>query len=128
MEPSRILAVDHVNLEAPPGLDDELRWFYGEVAVLEERTEDPAECRLLCFKSERIELRIHLVDAPQIDPVAYRVTIAVPSLDEAAEHLVDRRRHFVRLSGLLFSDRRLDTLDPAGNRVMLKQYYASGSL
>ena len=128
MEPSHIIAVDHVNIEARLGLEDELRWFYGEVAMLEERPDDASGLDPLCFKSERIELRIQLLDTPHVDPVVCRVTIAVPSLDEAAELLADRRRHFEKLTGVLFSDRRLDTLDPAGNRVMLKQHYPSGAL
>ena len=34
MKPSRIQAITHVNLEATLGLEDELRWFYGELAEL----------------------------------------------------------------------------------------------
>ena len=33
MQPSRIQAIDHVDIEAPAGREDDWRWFYGEVAL-----------------------------------------------------------------------------------------------
>lgn len=128
MEPSRIQAVNHVDLEAPPGLAEELRWFYAELAQLDEVICDEAEAQRLCFKSEQIELRVHLVENPRIDPVARRVTIAVLSLTEAAELLDERSLPYARVSGLLFTDRRLEMHDPAGNRVVLKQHWGDGPL
>ncbi len=121
MEPSRILAVDHVNIEARPGLEDALRWFYGEVAVLDEVPWPIEDSAGLCFRSERIELRLHCVDNPRIVAVATRVTIAVPSLSLAAEQLDERRVSYERLSGLSVTDRCLQALDPAGNRAELRQ-------
>lgn len=128
MEPSRIQAVDHVNLEAPPGIDEALRWFYGEVAQLEPVDRDGPTHAHLTFRSEGIELRIHMQDTPRIQPIASRVTIAVPSLDAAADLLAERRVEFARLTGLLYNDRRLETSDPAGNRIVLKQHHPFGPL
>lgn len=127
MKASRILAVDHVELEAPPSLEDDLRWFYGEVAELEEVGVDADDPVGLCFRSERIKLRIRIVATPKIDPVATRVTIAVGDLQVAAERLAERKIACELLTGISFTDRRLQALDPAGNRVELKQVFPAGA-
>ena len=85
MEQSRLQAIDHVNIEVLSGLEEELLWFYGELGKLEGVEAERRTANLLTFRSERLELRIHIVDAPRIEPVACRVTLAVPSLTEAAE-------------------------------------------
>ena len=126
MKPSRIQAVAHVNIEAPFGLDEDLRWFYGEVAQLDELPCSQVEPAWLCFKSEQIELRVHLLERPCIEAVACRVTLAVPSLGEVADRLEERSVPFERLSGLSPTDRRLQTHDPAGNRVEFKQEWRMG--
>ena len=121
MEQSRIQAVDHVNIGSPFGLDDELRWFYGEVAELVEVLCDGFDPPRLCFKSGQIEIRVHLLDRPCIDPVGPRLTISVPSLTVTTEKLDERSLRYQRLTGTMYTDRRVETLDPAGNRVALKQ-------
>lgn len=121
MKPSRIQAVDNVNIEAPLGLEESLRWFYGEVAQLDEVPCATATPSRLCFKSEQIELRIHLVERPEIEAVACRVTVALPSLTDAAELLAERSMLCEHQSGISMTYRRLQTLDPAGNRVEFKQ-------
>ncbi len=121
MKASRIQAVDHVNLEAPPRLEDKLVWFYTEVGRLDRVVDEREEPSRLCFGSAGLELRIRIVDTPRIDPLPRRLTLAVPSLAQAAELLEERRVRYVRLSGLWFTDSRLATLDPAGHRVELKQ-------
>lgn len=128
MEESRIQAVDHVNLEAPFGIDEELRWFYEEIAQLEEIESDGSEPGRLCFKSGWIELRIRCANAPRIESLPRRVTILVESLDHVVEQLEERSIRYTRLSGLLYTDRRLEVLDPAGNRVALKQMSYVGLL
>ena len=128
MEPSRIQAVDHVNIEALPGLEDELRWFYTELAQLAEVAAPATDPPCIRFRSEQIELRVHLVPEPQVDPVACRVTITVPSLDEAAGRLDERSISYERLSGLAYTDRRLQALDPAGNRVEFKQAWREAGI
>lgn len=117
MRLSRIQAVDDVMLEAAPGLEDDLRWFYGEVAELDEMPPDGCLDPGICFKSERIAVRIRFLAEPRIDPVACRVTLAVLSLDDAIEKLSERRAPFERRSGFAWADRRIQVLDPAGNRV-----------
>ena len=121
MKPSRIQAVDHVNIEAPLGLEESLRWFYGEVAQLDEVPSGTAAPARLCFESEQIELRIRLVERPEIEAVACRVTLTVPSLEDTAERLAERSLPCEHQSGIAVTDRRLQALDPAGNRVEFKQ-------
>jgi hypothetical protein len=113
--------VDHVHLEAPPGLNEDLTWFYGEVAELDFLGDVAPDAGRLCFKSEQIELRIRIKAEPRIEPIGCNVVILVPSMDAALGRLDERKRLYQRLSGLAFTDRRLGLLDPAGNRIELKQ-------
>ncbi len=119
---SRIVAVDHVNLEASPGAGEAMRWFYGEVCQLDEVETDGSEARLL-YKSARIELRVAFVDQPSVESVDCRVAILVPEMAEATDLLDERRVDYDTLSGLDWTDRRVSLLDPAGNRVELRQYW-----
>ena len=121
MRPSRIQAIDHVTLEAPPGLRDELRWFYTKIAELEEVPQTGPEAPRLCLKSARIELRINLVEHPRVDSIGCRATILVTSLKETLECLEERNVGCQQVSGVVYTDRRVAVLDPAGNRVELKQ-------
>jgi len=121
MQPSRIHAVDHVHLQAAFGLDDELDWFYGELAQLDRLPCDAANPHRMRFQSNRLELRIDLCERPVIESVACRVVLLVPSLDETVATLEDRSVAFERQTSTLWTDRRLEVLDPAGNRVVFKQ-------
>ena len=121
MRQSRIQAVDHVDIEAPLGIDDELRWFYGELLDLEERSADESMGPGLCFRSERIELRIRVAQDPQVESVECRVIVGVSSMVDTIERLEERKVPFQLLSGLGRSDRRIQVLDPAGNRAELTQ-------
>lgn len=130
---SRIVAVDHVHLEAPIGIEDALRWFYGEVAELKPVAAEPIpgqrgrEVRLL-FRSYPLEVRVALVEQPRIEPVDCRLTIRVSSLHDACQKLEDEGIPFHPLTGISWSDRRIGTRDPAGNRVELRQYWAYAPL
>lgn len=132
VKPSRIQAVDHVNLQASRGIEEALRWFYGEIAELDDITEADGDAAddtaILRFRSERIEVRIRIVERPVIDPVRYRVTIGVPNLDETTDRLLESGAEIERISGLMWSDRQIATLDPAGHRIILKQYWETGPL
>ncbi len=128
MKPSRIQAVDHVNLEALRDVEEALRWFYSEIAELDEILEADNDGTILRFRSERIEVRIRIVEQPAIDPVRYRVTIGVPNLDETADRLLEAGSEIERITGLMWSDRQIATFDPAGHRVILKQHWETGPL
>ena len=123
MRQSRIVGVDHVHLDAGVGTLEILRWFYGELVGLEE-VETRIEESQLRFRSEHLEIRIRLSSNPEIDSVRSRVTILVPSLIETAAQLDERSLEYQRISGINFTDRRLSMLDPAGNRVELRQSWS----
>ena len=128
MEPRRIQAVEHVHLEARPGLEEELQWFYGEVGRLDFVPHDHPAAPGMRFRSAQLELRIALVEKPKIATVGRRVTLLVPSLEVAAATLDERSVPYERQSGLMFTDRRMGTQDPAGNRVELKQGWPNAPL
>ncbi len=129
MHESRILAVSHVTLESPPGLEDQHRWFYGELAELEEVVRaEPTDRRLLSFVSPPIELRIRITPDPDIRSTKTCVVILVTSLSAAIEQCMERRINYTRLSGMAATDRRIQVLDPAGNRAELKQYWSYAPL
>lgn len=121
MEPSRIQAVDHVHLESSYGLENSLRWFYGEVGLLEEVDYPLPDEEGLCFKSAHIELRIRLVERPDISSSQCRVTLATASLDEIETQLIDGQVEYELMTGMMGCDQRIGTYDPAGNRVEFKQ-------
>jgi len=128
MGESRIQAIEHVNLEAPLGIDEAMRWFYGRiVGLVEIECAQDGGC-MLGFKSERIELRIRLAAEPLISSTPLRLTVKVLSLDEVAEGLDQRRRGYTFYRGLMYSDRRIETLDPAGHRVALKRHWPIGPM
>ena len=119
MHESRIRAVDHVHIDGQQASVEQIRWFYEEVLLLDEIVRSDRPSDLLCFRSERIELRIRLMENPNIDGVAVRVTIAVDSLEQVEEMLHDQKMLVEKISGLKWTDIRLHTLDPSGNRVEL---------
>lgn len=121
MKPSRIQAIDHVTLEAPPASIDDLRWFYTEVVELDEVSQPEQRAPVLCFRSALIELRIKVQESPQVDPIGCRATIVVPSLEKAVERIEERNLEYQRLSGVVYTNRRVSVRDPAGNRIELKQ-------
>ena len=74
MRPSRIQAVEHADLQARLGTEEELRWFYGELAGLEELCSNDADFPRLRFKSEHIEIRLRMWPDLEIDPIEIRNT------------------------------------------------------
>lgn len=122
MVSSRIVAVEPVRMEAPAELVDELRDFYLDVAMLEELPVVDQEPGLR-FGSEQTELRIRFCSTPTIDSVALRTTIGIPSIEDLVEKLEDREIAFQRLTGLVYTDRRVQTCDPAGNRIDFKRQW-----
>lgn len=125
---SRIVAIDHVHLEAPFGIEDALRWFYEEVAELNPIQPDlvpsswNGEVRLI-FRCYPLEVRLHLKEEPRIEPVDCRLTIRMTSLHDTCRKLVDEGVRFQEMSGLTWTDRRIGTHDPAGNRVEFRQHW-----
>jgi len=120
---SRIVAVDHVTLEAASEVEEDMRWFYGKLATLDEVVSGGIGGERIVFKSARIELRIVFVLEPHVDPIDNRVAILVPSLKAVTDELDDRRMGFETVSGLSWPDRRIAVHDPAGHRVEFREYW-----
>ena len=121
MRESRIVAVEHVELETFAGREAELRWFYTELVGLKEVEQPlPAPPRLR-FRSANIELCYALVSAPRLEDTAHRVTLLVDSLWEAREMLDSARMAYTPITGMAYTDRMLSLLDTGGNRVALRQ-------
>lgn len=126
MRPSKLRAVENIVREAALGLAEALRWFYVEVAGLEEVNPDhpdnpESHDYALHFRTTLQEVRIRLVPNPAVESAGFPIVIAVTSLDEAAELLEGRSVAFETISCISWPDRRLATNDPAGNRVELKR-------
>ena len=128
MKPSRIQAIDHVNLEASPACADNLRWFYTAVGALEEAPAPVPDGADVAFRSARIELRIKLVRDPRVDPARRRLTLAIPTLEDAANLLEERSYRYTWEHALEWSGRRIRLHDPAGHLVELKQEWPFGPL
>lgn len=110
-----------MHIEAPFGIEEELSWFYVEVGNLQAVEPNPPDQAKLCFKSGRLKLHICLTENPQIEPIACRVTLLVPSLPGTEELLDEHGLAYERLSGMMWTDLRVLVNDPAGNCVELKQ-------
>ena len=129
MRPSQIVAVDHVELEGSPAAESDLLWLYAEMVGLARMESWPAGegddpegfGPRLRFRSGNIELRYHLRPDPETESVACRLTVAVPSLAFLESVLQERSWEYQRIRGLGHTDRRLSMLDPAGNRIEIKQ-------
>jgi hypothetical protein len=124
-KPGRVEAVEHVHLQARPEVADQVIWFYGELCLLKwagaELDVKWQDGDSLTFRADKLELRVELVKDPDVDPTYRRVTLLLPDLEEAKSMMADHRYPFVTVSGINYTDRRLTLLDPAGNRVELKQ-------
>lgn len=125
MRPSQINALERIVLEAPEGVDRELAWFYGDLVGLTPVSADVG-AGVLEFRSARVELRIEIRSDPRIEPRRRRALISVGSLEWVIQELAERRVAYTRISGLDWADRRVSLLDPAGNRVELKQEWRPG--
>ena len=121
MELSRIVAVGDVELEADPGAEPHLIAFYRDAVALELVGASVSDGSWLRFRSGRIELRYTIIPAPRLSPLCCRLVVAVRLLRQAREMLDERHIGYERIHGLSYTDRRLSLLDPAGNRIELKQ-------
>ncbi|MFQ5489088.1 MAG: hypothetical protein ACE5GE_00085 [Phycisphaerae bacterium] len=125
MRPSQILAIDTVDMEAEPGCRDRLIWFYADLVGLD-LEEKLGHQGLLLFSSARRVLRINLVHQAVVEKVRRRALLSVQSLEAVAELLEAEAMPHQRVSGMSATDRRITLLDPAENRVELKQEWRAG--
>jgi hypothetical protein len=120
----RLIAVNDVELKARNGTEEQLRWFYGELIGLRPvDVPDDGGSPALCFRSDRITLRIDFFESPEVESVDFRLHCAVPSLDTAAQELRERKYPFEESRGVSGTDRALTLLDPAGHRVEIRKLW-----
>ncbi len=123
MRESRIVAVNHVEMETYAGCEEALRWFYAEVVGLDLIEEPPHTPTRVRFRSAELELRYSFLPQPRIDSTAHRITLLVNSLWETRKVLAEARMAYTPVAGIAFTDRFLSLLDPGGNRVALRQVW-----
>jgi catechol 2,3-dioxygenase-like lactoylglutathione lyase family enzyme len=118
--PPRIHAIAHVHVQAKPGLEHRLRWFYAEVLGLEAAD---GEEETLCFRTKVLEFRVAITEKAQPSPMRRRLVLEIASLNEMRTKLEEIGLEYEWYEGMAFTDRRIYLLDPAGNRVELKQVW-----
>ncbi len=121
MKRSRLQAIEHIHVEAPAEAEERMIWFYTEVGGLDQHEPEPAADAQLCFKSARLLLFLRFVEDPHVDPVARRLTLRVPSLEEAAELLDEHKVAYQHVAGVSYTDQFLVVYDPAGHRIELRK-------
>ncbi len=116
--PPKIQAISNVRMEAKPELEPELRDFYEALLGL-----PPAEGEAgsVCFETERLQIQIRLTPDAQPSPMRRRLVLQVPSLEKMEEHLQEAGVPYEFRRGMQFTDQRIFLLDPADNRIELKQ-------
>jgi catechol 2,3-dioxygenase-like lactoylglutathione lyase family enzyme len=115
-----IHAIDDVRLEAPPHRERGLRVFYRDLIGLSELSEPPEPCQVV-FHAHGRRVTIHVFADALASPMRRRLLIQVDSIEAMVRRM---RRHGIHCriwSGIGLGDRRLVALDPAGNRVELKE-------
>lgn len=118
--PPRIQAISDIRIEAVPGLEPELRFFYTDVLGLEQVD---GERGMMCFETERMRVRILITPEAQPSPIRRRLVLQIPSLQEMQMRLEELEVDYEWYSGLRFTDQRIFLLDPANNRIELKQVW-----
>lgn len=117
-----IHAVGDVTMECPPGREDGLRRFYGEIIGLREIPDGEASGGL-AFMAHQRQVVVRFRPNAATSPMRRRLVVVVDSLEETGERLreigVTWRRHF----GMGVGDQRLIIIDPGGNRIELKQVW-----
>lgn len=123
MSESRIVAVDHVELQARPDSAAGINWFYADFLGFQPVQQPQGAAVALRFRSADLEVRYRLLEDAVIEPVDHRVTLLVPSLLAARKVLDKARITYDLIRGMAFTDRCLSLLDPGGNRVALRQMW-----
>lgn len=121
MRESRIVAVDHVELQTRAGHEEALLWFYNELIGLDVVHEPSREPPRVRFRSAELELRYTFLPEPKIEETANRATLLVGSLLDARKALDQAGMAYTPITGMAFTDRALSLIDPGGNRVAIRQ-------
>jgi catechol 2,3-dioxygenase-like lactoylglutathione lyase family enzyme len=120
-EPIGLLGIDHVQVAAPPGSEEEARSFYGELLGLPELTKPhPLQARGgVWFACGAGQLHVGIAEpfapATKAHPA---LAVARADLDRLAARLAQAGR-VVRWDDAIPGVRRFYTADPWGNRIEL---------
>ncbi len=115
---TRIQAIAHVRMEAPPGIEADLIRFYQEVCRLEPA---PPERGMLAFRAERLQLHIRITPDAQPSRMRRKLILDVPSLQKLSEQLSELDIRYEWYRGMRFTDQRIFAYDPADNLIEFKQ-------
>lgn len=114
-----VVGLHHVQLAAPPGSEDRLRWFYGEVLGLAEVTKPPALAGRggIWFRSPGVELHLGVEECLRPARKAHP-GLLVRDLPGLARRL---QSYGVKVTwdGAFPGHRRCYVADPHGNRLEL---------
>lgn len=116
-----ILGIDHVQLAAPPGCEDEARRFFGEVLGLGEVAKPTSLAARggVWFEAGKQQIHVGVEERFTAASKAHPALLVEPShLENVAERLV-RHGATVTWDDRLAPTRRLYTTDPWGNRIEL---------
>ena len=99
---------------------DALHLFYVDVLGLE-----PAEAErgMVCFQTKRMQVRFLLTLEAQPSPMRRRLVLQIPSLQRMRDRLEEFEIDYEWYNGMSFTDQRIFVLDPADNRIELKQLW-----
>ena len=120
-EPITVLGIDHVQVAAPAGSEEEARWFYGRLLGLAELSKPPAlQARGgVWFACGAHQLHVGIADPFSPATKAHPALGVRPAdLDRLARRLLDAGRP-VRWDDAIPGARRFHTADPWGNRIEL---------
>lgn len=107
-------------MEAKPGQEAALRTFYVDILGLE-----PADGEegMVCFQTGRLRLRILITPEAIASPMRRRLVLEISSLQNLREKLDELAMAYEWYEGFAFTERRIFVLDPAENRIELKQVW-----
>ena len=111
-------AIRDVRVEAKPGLEGDLHFFYVEMLGLEPSEGEPG---MLHFCTDKLRLRVLLTPEAQPSPMRRRLVLEIPSLGRMADKLEEEGIPHEWYRGLTLTDQRIFVLDPADHRVDLQQ-------
>jgi hypothetical protein len=113
--PVRLIAVEHVRMLAPRGLDEKLDSFYVGLLGFDRYCGPEAGEGEQVFRAENFLLRFRLVDPPLIHDTLRPQGIEVNDLAELEKKFMEAELEYTRERGITPGRETLLLLDPAGN-------------
>jgi len=113
--PVRLLAVEHVRMLAPRGVEEKLDAFYVGLLGFDRYCGDESPEGELAFRAENFLLRFHFVDPPLIHDTLRPQGIEVNDLLELEKKFMAAELEYTRERGITPGRETLLLLDPAGN-------------